>query len=354
LTIFSTLDPSTEVRKRRSVAFTCGLLIQVLLIGAAALLGVLFPSELPVTDKQYALIRFPPLTPLEKPVLKPPREVARVFAPKLKAPETPKLLASSVPDLELPKTRHTVPPLVVSAAAPPLPAPTVAQPIAPDKVQVEVRTGTFGGAAERVTTKRPVEQVQTGGFGSPQGVPGRAQGENPGNVPKLGSFGLPEGPGNGNGTGGRRGIQGVVASAGFGSGTAGMGPSRGDGGTGETPVTTGGFEMTRQVAQAPAENPHAPPPTDFQPVEILFKPTPVYTEEARRLGIQGEVTLSVVFQANGAIRVTGVVRSLGHGLDQAAEQAATQIRFKPAQRSGQPADFPATLRIAFRLANQST
>jgi TonB family protein len=45
---------------------------------------------------------------------------------------------------------------------------------------------------------------------------------------------------------------------------------------------------------------------------------------------------------------------LGHGLDQAAVEAATQIRFKPALRDGKPADFPATLRIEFRLADQST
>jgi TonB family protein len=86
---------------------------------------------------------------------------------------------------------------------------------------------------------------------------------------------------------------------------------------------------------------------------VVSKPTPVYTDEARQLGIQGEVTLSVVFQANGVIRVIGVVQSLGHGLDQAAEQAARQIRFKPALRDGQPTDFPATLRVEFRLAEQS-
>jgi protein TonB len=89
-------------------------------------------------------------------------------------------------------------------------------------------------------------------------------------------------------------------------------------------------------------------------VEILSKPSPIYTAEARQLGVQGEVALSVVFQASGAIRVIGVIKSLGHGLDQAAEQAATQIRFKPALRDGKPADFPATLRIQFRLADQST
>jgi TonB family protein len=92
----------------------------------------------------------------------------------------------------------------------------------------------------------------------------------------------------------------------------------------------------------------------FLPVEIISKPAPVYTEEARQLKIQGEVALSVVFQASGGIRVISVTKSLGHGLDEAAVQAAAQIRFKPAQRDGKAADFPATLRIVFRLADQST
>jgi TonB family protein len=99
---------------------------------------------------------------------------------------------------------------------------------------------------------------------------------------------------------------------------------------------------------------NVPPPVVFQPVEIVFKPSPVYTEEARRLGIQGQVALSVIFQATGAIKVLSIIKSLGHGLDESAEQAATQIRFKPAQRDGKPADFPATLRIEFRLADQSS
>jgi TonB family protein len=146
----------------------------------------------------------------------------------------------------------------------------------------------------------------------------------------------------------------VIASSGFGSAVAGGGNGRGNDGTGESQVTVGGFQKARLVAQAPAQNLEAPPPADFQTIEILSKPSPVYTEEARQLRIQGDVALSVVFQANGAIKVTGVVRSLGYGLDQAAERAATQIRFKPAKRDGLPTDFPATLRIEFRLADQST
>jgi TonB family protein len=367
--MFNTLDRSNEGRKRRGVSFICGLFVQVLLIGGAILLGVLFPDELQVAGKRYSVIWLPALlTPPEKPVVKPPREVARVVVPKLKPPEAPKLIAPAVAKLEVPQIRRTISSVHIPAPPSPLspfdkPSPPVkareqlvmhtgvfggaAEPVTA-KAQAAINTGRFGGGAEPVTTKRSMAQVQTGGFGSPEGFPGRARGDSPGNVPKLGSFGLPEGPGVGNGTGGRRGIQGVVASAGFGSGIAGGG--RRDSGTGESQVATGAFENTRPAAQAPAENPHAPLPSEFQPLEILSKPSPVYTEDARRLRIQGEVALSVVFQANGEIRVIGVVRSLGHGLDQAAEQAAAQIRFKPAQRDGQPADFLATVRIEFRLA----
>jgi TonB family protein len=352
--MFSTLHSSAEGRTRRGFAFICGVLVQFLMMGTAFFMGLVFPSELQLTDKHYALMIWlqDPAPPAN--AVAPPRKVAWVFVPEPKLPELPDLLASTVPDLDVPKIRHTIP--SVPAPETRLPDPPVPQPSPPPQVkeQVTVHTGLFGGAAEPVTTKGPAEQVQTGGFGSPQGFPGQAHNENPGNVPKLGSFGLPEGPGTGNGAGERHGIQGVIASAGFGSAVAGGGNGRGDGGMGESQVTVGGFEKARLVAQAPAQNLQAPPLAEFQSIEILSKPSPLYTEEARELRIQGGVALSVVFQANGAIKVTGVVRSLGHGLDQAAEQAATQIRFKPAKRDGLPTDFPATLRIEFRLADQSS
>ena len=347
--MFSSLDPSNLGRKRSGVAFICGLVAESLVLVAAVFLGLLFPDELPVAYRHYSVAWLSPLSKPD-PVIKPAPKVARVFVPKLRPPETPKLIAPPVAELVVPKIRPTIPSASASIPQPPIPPPPVAQPAPPPKVQVAVNTGLFGGAAETVTTKRPANEVQTGGFGSPQGLPGRAQGDNPGNVPKLGAFGLPEGPGVGNGTGGSRGVQGVVASAGFGSGTAGPG----GGGTGKPTVTTGGFATPAPVAPSPAGKPPVAPVAVFQSVEVLSKPTPVYTEEARQLGVQGEVELSVVFQASGAIKVVGVVRSLGHGLDQAAVQAAAQIRFKPAQRDGKPVDFPATLRIQFRLAGQSS
>ena len=84
--------------------------------------------------------------------------------------------------------------------------------------------------------------------------------------------------------------------------------------------------------------------------EILDIPRPEYTAEGRSLRIEGDVVIELVYLANGSIQVNRVVSGLGHGLDESAVQAAQQIKFKPAKRDGQPVDFPARVRIQFRLA----
>jgi TonB family protein len=89
----------------------------------------------------------------------------------------------------------------------------------------------------------------------------------------------------------------------------------------------------------------------MQPVEVLEKPQPQYTQEARNLKIEGEVHLKVLFQADGRVQVLQVVRGLGHGLDEAATAAAQKIRFKPAQRDGRACDQTATVHIVFQLAS---
>ena len=86
------------------------------------------------------------------------------------------------------------------------------------------------------------------------------------------------------------------------------------------------------------------------PAEILSKPIPIYTEEARAQRIEGEVLLEVILEATGKLRVLKVVRGLGHGLDDAAVHAAEQIRFKPASKDGQPSDSTAVLHVIFQLA----
>jgi len=90
--------------------------------------------------------------------------------------------------------------------------------------------------------------------------------------------------------------------------------------------------------------------SDSRPAEILFRPKPVYTEEARAKKIEGVVVLKVLFKASGEVVVEQVLQSLGNGLDDSARAAAEQIKFKPALRNGQPVDFTANVQIEFQLA----
>jgi TonB family protein len=94
----------------------------------------------------------------------------------------------------------------------------------------------------------------------------------------------------------------------------------------------------------------AEPAVRMTPAEILSKPVPAYTDEARSKRIEGEVLLEVVLEASGRLRVLKVVRGLGYGLDDSAVRAAEQIRFKPALRDGQPSDSTAVVHIIFQLA----
>ena len=84
---------------------------------------------------------------------------------------------------------------------------------------------------------------------------------------------------------------------------------------------------------------------------ILAKPKPVYSAEALKLNLEGEVLLDAIFSASGnEVHVNRVIKGLGHGLDEAAIRAAEQIKYKPALSSGHPVDFPAVIHIVFQMA----
>jgi TonB family protein len=209
-----------------------------------------------------------------------------------------------------------------------------------------VHTGEFGSSATP-TLNAPVQKVQTGGFGDPNGISGHGKEGAKLVAANTGSFDMPQGAGYGNGTGGAHGLNGTVASVGFGSGIAN--PGRSDGrANGSGSIATGAFGA-QQVAQAT----HTPqmdagPPTT--PLEITYKPNPVYTPEARQLRLEGEVLLDITFSANGQLHVNRVVRGLGHGLDEAAVTAANKMKFKPALRNGSPVDSTAVVHVVFQLA----
>jgi TonB family protein len=253
------------------------------------------------------------------------------------------------------KTAAKVPPNPTLPEAPPrIPAPAGSFPAGtagplPNRRTASAQLGVFSSNAEPATAPRPVPHVQIGGFGSPAGRPGEASPGTVGNVPKLGSFDSPSGQANAHGSAGSRRSIGTVQTAGFGDAVAG--PDEGNKVAGSQPgdeFRQSGFGDVGAVAQAP--KPQTRSVTLVQ-VEILSKPTPVYTDEARRLHVEGEVMVEVVFAASGELRALRIVKGLGHGLDEAALRAATGIRFKPARRDDLPVDTVATLHIVFQLAN---
>jgi TonB family protein len=315
--------------------------------GLAVFLGVwllMLRAQILVPTRDYHFVELvstpPPVTHVAAPVrvIEPPPVVAEVQAP---APETLRVVAPVVK----PKVQQEVPtPPKVEIATKPVPL----QPMTPVIPRRPVQTNVFStGNSEAPTIAKAPAQVQTGGFGDPKGVPERSNEREPVNIARLGSFDAPAGPGSGNGTAGAKGARGVVASAGFGNGVA-TGDNSGNANTSRGTVRQAGFGDAESVA--PTRSKPAETVATTTPPEILAKPTPVYTEEAKKLRIEGEVLLDVVFESSGKLRVLRVVRGLGHGLDEAAIHAAEQIRFKPAVRDGQPADSSGVLHVVFQLA----
>lgn len=303
-----------------------------------------FGSRVPRPDtRDYrftTIVEAPPVVSHEeKPVL--PARVPEVV--KSEAPQLPAIHLSPEKKVVVPQPETPVTPKIeIAANHVPL------QPVTPTIPKQLVKTNVFStGSSAPPTIVRPPENVQTGGFGDPNGVPAHDSSGKGVKIAQLGSYDLPQGSGTGNGTGGQHGAAGVIASAGFGSGVAPVDrngadtPSRGG-------VRQSGFGDV-EPAVAPAR-PKAESAPTVSPAEIISKPTPVYTEEAKRLKIEGEVLLEVVFEASGNLHVIRLVRGLGHGLDEAAEQAAKEIRFKPALRDGQPADSTVMVHIRFQLS----
>jgi TonB family protein len=69
---------------------------------------------------------------------------------------------------------------------------------------------------------------------------------------------------------------------------------------------------------------------------ILSKPSPTYTESARRTQLGGTVILLLTCAADGTIKYIVPLQSLGRGLTEKAVDAAREIKFVPATKNGQP------------------
>jgi TonB family protein len=301
----------------------------------AALNLQIVPLASPVIEVPVA-----PPSPEIKPRVQPPTPKPEVMEPKLTAKQPHIFMQPKALQPKFAKVDAIAPELNPSLEAAKIEMPANQ----PKRPKEDVKVGNLGsGSAALATVVAPVNKVQTGGFGDPNGIPGKGDPNKATNVNRLGSPALPGGSGYGNGTGGDKGVRGTVPSTGFGNGTAIPPPS----GKHDT-VQTSGFG-DRTVADAPVKK-AASAESATTPVDILDKPRPVYTAEGRSLKLEGDVVIDVVFLADGKVQVNRVLSGIGHGLDESATRAAQQIKFKPAKRDGQPVDFPARVRIEFRLA----
>jgi protein TonB len=129
----------------------------------------------------------------------------------------------------------------------------------------------------------------------------------------------------GTGTGG---APGTGRGTGMGEGQgSGIGPGSG-GGTGGGPYQPG---------------------NGIEPPRLLKEVRPVYTDEARRRTLEGDVVLEIVVTRSGSVDRVRVVRGLGAGLDQNAIAAVRQWRFDPARRQGAAVDVVVEVSVEFRL-----
>jgi len=159
--------------------------------------------------------------------------------------------------------------------------------------------------------------------------------------PKSSATELSSGPGTGNGIGeGKGGGVGSGTGTGYGPGndfnTGGGPPHIGGGGPGGS---GGGTDYGKTFT----------PREVTRRAQVLSRPEPLYTEEARRNQITGTVTLRLVLNANGTVTNITAISRLPDGLTEKAIAAARQIRFTPAEKDGRKVSQYATIQYNFNI-----
>ena len=341
--IFSAL-PAAPPRR----AFTVSILLHCLVI---ALLGTVWESSPEVRRLVERAILMAPAPPApNRPAQPKPAPVTR--RPTLLSPANPLpapvAVLPAAPMAAAPKL-SPVPLVPLEAPALPAPSPTpkptvrtdvfasiTAPPAANPKPALPVETGAFQAP---VSNQKPVARTvaKMGVFDSGE----RQTRVTPGAV-QVAAAGFGDAQSKG-AVASPRGVVGSLGDAGFGSVAAAQAPVES-----KPVVRAGGFDSSMAAPAAPPKRQREQAPATE--VEILFKPRPAYTDEARRLKIEGEVLVEVLFTASGQVKVLRVLKGLGHGLDETAAQAAANIRFKPAERGGMAVDSTAVARITFQLA----
>ena len=309
----------TQKQDPRSIALSAA--VNATLLVAALLMGHMAHQ---VAHKQYQYMELvfsaaPPRVPA---ALAPVHLAAPRYIPTLKVAAS--AIAIPVRQPERPAPR------IVNVNMP-APVPVIEQPsVSAVRLAAQPKlTNAFDTAKATMTSSRA--NVAAVRFGVSQINPNAM---NSAHVAPVGSvFGSIQG-------GEARGQVGRVLSSGFGGGAV------------NSPIKAQGQVKNVQFS-APAAKPSPAPVVAAArktPVIVTNKPIPQYTDEAKKLRVQGNVVLEVTFAANGTVEIVRIVQGLGHGLDEQAERAAKRIQFKPATKNGTPVPVTTEIDIQFELA----
>jgi len=329
--------------ERSKASFITSALVNGSIVALLLYIGATAKHVLQVHKYEFTELIVPTTPP-------PPPKVKAPPPPKLPPPPEPPKIQMEAPKIEMPKPKPEPKPIQMEAkvalpvvkeapkpavilAPQPKAALTAAMPAQDNKAKpstAPVHLGQTFGATPNPNATRPATIAAIGNpYGGTQGPAVAPHGV-------VGSTGI----GNGLKSGSNAGTVGKVASAGIpgasGTGTPG---SYGKVGSAGIPTATALAVVPKMVAEPVTTN-----------LEVISKPPVEYTAEARQLKVQGDVVLRVTFSATGQVVVQGVLRGLGHGLDEEARRVAQQIRFRPATKDGRPVDMTTNITITFQLA----
>jgi TonB family protein len=335
--------------KRSKGAAVTSIVVNGLILAIILILGAIVKTS-PKLAKQLTELTLPPeQPPAPKPPVRPP-------PPPPKPLPTPPKLESRVPTPEpVPELKPLPTPVMPKPALTPAPPKAVTPPPAPvhvnlanpaaaamahnDPAPTAVRLGSATNPINN-TSGPAVSNVNLGRSGAPGMNAGNTGlGANATKI-NLGSGSPNSQAMNGTGRGGTQ-ITGVK----LGGVTGGTYGSKGSG-TVTQPVQIGNSSIP-----AAGSKPQVQSLQVASPPKVIYKPTPVYSAEAKSMHLEGNVSVKIRVDTSGAVTVLGIVHSLGHGLDESAMNAARATRFRPAvDNSGKPVDWEGVVSVNFQIS----
>ncbi len=120
-----------------------------------------------------------------------------------------------------------------------------------------------------------------------------------------------------------------------------------------SPLTYAAVVLLALIGVASAQEPSsvARPGEGVTAPQIEKEVKPVYTESAKKAGIQGSVGMEVVVLADGTVGDVTVTQSLDkkHGLDDEAVKAVKQWQFVPGKKDGKAVPVLVEIEMTFTL-----